>query len=72
MGRTKQATPQRRTMPPESENDSTNGAANGSMENKNIEKLANGHVNTASPAAAASQGSFVELVICVGGIYMSL
>ncbi|KAI9686412.1 MAG: UDP-galactose transporter [Bathelium mastoideum] len=36
-----------------------------------MDKLANGHVKTESPAASVSQGSFTELVICVGGIYMS-
>lgn len=71
MGRTKQATPQRRVIQSENEDYEANGVANESKE-KNVDKLANGHVNTVSPAAAASEGSYIELVICVGGIYLSL
>ena len=71
MGRIKQATPQRRAILSEEEDDATNGVANGSVK-RNVADLANGHVKTKSPAAAVSEGNFTELVICVGGIYMSL
>ena len=71
MGRTKQATPQRRTAPSEIKDERPNGAPNESFK-KDMANLSNGHVKTESPATAASHGTFTELIICVGGIYMSL
>ncbi|KAL9094553.1 MAG: hypothetical protein Q9165_003112 [Trypethelium subeluteriae] len=70
MGRTKQTTPLRRAIYSEDRDDTTNGIAKGSAKG-DVDAFTNGHVKTESPAAAITQGSFTELVICVGGIYMS-